>query len=66
MQEQVQKSADERRAARNDLDMIMRSLEHAERAGPYTDEPEGIRTITVSDTLAKQWIESLKRALKTL
>jgi len=63
----VQEAADARAAVRTDIECIIQTLKFAERAGPAgSDIPEGIRCITVSDTLGKQWIESLETARRLL
>jgi hypothetical protein len=40
---------------------VIDALENAPRQGSFKDEPEGFRYITMSDTLVKDIIETLRR-----
>ena len=42
---------------------VIRLLKNIPRQGSDTDEPEGIRYITISDTLAKKMAEALNNEL---
>ena len=39
---------------------IADAMDKAERMGASKDEPEGVRYIIISDTLAKQWASILR------
>lgn len=62
---QAQAAADARAAARADIDEIVTVLANAE-AFVAGDKPEGMKTLTISVTLAHQWAESLRRARRYL
>ena len=47
------------------LKKISELLDNAKRYGTEKDEPEGSRYIQISDTLARQLSEDLKRIWKT-
>ena len=40
---------------------VIEILKRAQRLGPPTDEPEGVRYIYISDTLASEMIEALNK-----
>lgn len=43
-----------------DMEDVCRVLREAERSGPDIDEPEGVRTITLSETLVNKMIAAFE------
>jgi hypothetical protein len=46
-----------------ELQDVLSVLESADRMGAVQDVPEGSRYIQISDTLARQMVEALRRAV---